>query len=95
MPVVPGTACSFVAPVVEDIGAAKVRDVSIDGLGLIISRKTDVGSLLAVTLSHAERNFTKTVLLRVVHVTSVPGGYLVGGTLSIPLTYQELTTLVM
>lgn len=95
MAVVAGTACTFVAPVVDDLGPAKIRDVSIDGIGLILMRRVEVGTLLAVSLTNPVRNFAKTVLVRVAHVTAVPGGHLVGGTLTTPLTYQELTTLVM
>jgi hypothetical protein len=35
------------------------------------------------------------VLVKVAHVTPVPGGFLVGGTFNEPLTYQEFTALVM
>jgi hypothetical protein len=95
MPVNPGTTCSFVAPVVEDFGAAKVRDITLDGIGLIISRKVEVGALLAVSLTNQAHGLAKTLLVRVAHVTAVPGGFLVGGTFTPPLTYQELTNLVM
>jgi hypothetical protein len=95
MAVVHGTACSFVGPVVTDFGPAKVRDVSIDGIGLIMLHKVEVGSLVAVNLVNPDRGFAKTLLVRVAHVTPVPGGHLVGGTFAPPLTYQELTTLVM
>ena len=53
------------------------------------------GTLLAVTLTHQAKGFTKTVLVRVVHATQLSGGFLVGGTFTAPLTYQEMTTLVM
>jgi hypothetical protein len=95
MPVNSGTTCTFAAPVVEDFGAAKVRDVTLDGVGLILSRKVEVGSLLAVTLTNQTHGFVKHILVRVAHVTPVPGGHIVGGTFTPPLTYQELTTLVM
>jgi hypothetical protein len=35
------------------------------------------------------------VLVRVTQAAVAPGGYLVGGTFVTPLTYHELTTLVM
>jgi hypothetical protein len=35
------------------------------------------------------------MLVRVVHVTPEHGVFLVGGTFNTPLTYDELTTLVM
>lgn len=90
-----GTACSFVGPVAEGFGTARVRDVSLDGVGIILPRRVEVGSLLAVILGNAGKGFSKTVLVRVAHVTAVPGGFLAGGTFTTPLTYQDLTTLVM
>lgn len=90
-----GTTCGFAGPVAEDFGPVRVRDVSMDGVGLLVSRPVAVGALLAVTLTNAGRKLSKTVLVRVAHATAVPGGYLVGGTLAEPLTYQDLTALVM
>ena len=37
----------------------------------------------------------QTAIVRVAHVTAVPGGFLVGGTFVTPLTYQEMTALIM
>ena len=90
-----GTKCAFTGRVVEDTGAVKIQDVSLDGIGLILVRKIEVGSLLAVGLAQPERGFEKLVLVRVAHVTAILGGYLVGGVFTTPLTYQEFTTLVM
>ena len=87
--------CPFVSPVVEDFGPVKMRDVSMQGIGLIVSRRVEVGALLAVGLTNTARGFSKTVLVRVVHVTQSGGSFLVGGTFVNPLTYQEMTTLVM
>jgi hypothetical protein len=87
--------CAFLSPVVEDFGAAKIKNISMEGIGLVVARRVEPGTLLAVTLVHSGRNFTKTVVVRVAHSTTQPGGCLVGGTFQTPLTYQELTTLVM
>jgi hypothetical protein len=94
-PVNPDTSCSFVGPVVEDFGPAKVRNLSMEGIGLLMIRRVEPGTLLAVSLSNPARGFSKTVLVRVVHATAQPGGCLVGGTFQTPLTYQELSTLVL
>jgi PilZ domain len=94
-PVNTETCCSFLSPVVADFGPAKIRNLSMEGIGLLVSRRIEPGTLLAVTLSNPARAFAKTVLVRVVHTTPQPGGCLVGGTFSTPLTYQELTTLVL
>jgi hypothetical protein len=94
-PASPDTACSFLSPVVEDFGPAKVKNISMDGIGLLLARRVEPGSMLAVTLANTPRGFNKTVLVRVVHATPQPGGCLVGGQFDPPLTYQELTALVM
>jgi hypothetical protein len=90
-----GTSCGFAGPVTEDFGPAKFRDVSMEGIGLLLVRQVAVGSLLAVSIANPAQKFAKTVLVRVAHVTSAHGGFLVGGTFLEPLTYQELTALVM
>ncbi|MBN9121217.1 MAG: PilZ domain-containing protein [Planctomycetes bacterium] len=95
MAVSAGTSCGFVGPVTEDFGPAKIRDVSMEGIGLLLTRQVPIGALLAVTLSNANQKLSKTVLVRVAHVTAVHGGYLAGGTFNEPLTYQEFTSLVM
>lgn len=90
-----GTACTFAGPVNEDYGAVKIRDVSLEGVGLVMSKQVAAGTLLAVILTNPAQKLNKTVLVRVAHVTPVHGGFLVGGTFYEPLTYQELTTFVM
>jgi hypothetical protein len=94
-PVNSDTSCAFVGPVVEDVGPAKIHNVSMDGIGLLVARQVQPGAVLAITLANPARGFTKTVLVRVAHATPQYGGCLVGGTFNTPLTYQELTTLVM
>jgi hypothetical protein len=66
-----------------------------NGVGLLVSRRIEPGTLLAVTLANQARGFTKTMLVRVTHSTALSGGFLVGGAFTVPLTYQEMSTLVM
>ncbi|MFO0841186.1 MAG: PilZ domain-containing protein [Gemmataceae bacterium] len=94
-PVNADAACPFVSPVVENFGPVRIRDVSMHGVGLIVSRKVEPGTLMAVTLTNQTRGFSKTVLVRVTHSTPLAGGFLVGGSFTAPLTYQDMTTLVM
>jgi len=95
-PVTDDTHCNFLSPVVEDFGPVKVRNVSTDGIGLLLSRKVEPGALLAVGLANTPKGFGRTVLVRVIHVTPQPGGsYLIGGNFNTPLTYEELRNLVM
>jgi hypothetical protein len=95
MPVVSGTNCSFAGRVIEDVGPVRIQDVSLEGIGLILVRRVEVGVLLSIGLANPPRGIDKAVLVRVAHVTAVPGGFHVGGVFTAPLTYQELTSLVM
>ena len=90
-----GTNCAFVGRIVDDVGPVKVRDVSMDGIGLVLMRSVPAGTVLSIGLVNTDKGFNKTVMVQVAHVTPIPGGFLVGGSFVEPLTYQELTTLVM
>ena len=91
-----GTACDFLSPVLEDLGAARIQGISNKGLGLIVRHKIEPGLLLAINVVNTDRSFSKTMLVRVMHVTPQPGDfYLVGGEFQTPLTYEELKILVM
>jgi hypothetical protein len=93
-PVSAHTSCGFVSPVIEDFGPVKIKNVSTDGIGLIANRKVEPAQLLAVTLSNPTQKFSKTLMVRVAHVTASGGGFLIGGTFTTPLTYDELKALV-
>jgi hypothetical protein len=94
-PVNADAACPFLSPVAEDFGAVKIRDVSMHGVGLLASRRVEPGTLLAVVLANTSRGFSKTALARVAHVTALGGNFLVGCTFVTPLTYQEMSSLVL
>jgi hypothetical protein len=74
-----GAACEFAGPVVEDAGPAKVVNVSMAGVGLRVTKRVEVGALLAVALANKAKGFAKTALVRVAHVAAEPGGWAVGG----------------
>jgi hypothetical protein len=88
-------ACQFVSPVVEDFGPAKLKNVSQSGVGLLLSNNVEPGELLTITLANPMKGFAKTVLVRVAHAQSHSAGCTVGGNFVTPLTYEELTALVM
>lgn len=88
-------ACSFALPVADDLGSPKIRDVSMNGIGLLVERRVEVGTLLAVGLVNQAKGFARTLIVQVTHVTPATGGFLVGGVFLNPLSYQEMTTLVM
>jgi hypothetical protein len=94
-PVSAGTSCSFVAPVVEHFATATVKSLSMEAVRLVLTRQVEPGALLAVSLCNPAKRFEKLMLVRVSQTAHAPGGCLVGGTFVTPLTYQELTTLVM
>jgi hypothetical protein len=94
-PVNSNVSCPLVAPIHEDFGPVRIKDVSTDGIGLLLGRHVEVGTLLAVSVVNQARAFQKTLTVRVIHVTPVHGLFLIGGTFDVPLRYEELTALVM
>lgn len=94
-PVNADTSCPFASPAVEDFGPVKIKDVSMGGVALLTPRPVPEGALLALTLVNPRKGFTKTVLVRVTHSGPSGGGFLVGGSFTVPLTYQEMSTLVL
>ena len=65
------------------------------GIGLRVSRPLEPGTLLTVVLANPARGFSKTVLVRVAHITALGSRFVVGGTFVTPLTYQEMSVLVL
>lgn len=95
-PVSANVACTFAAPIAEDIGPVKIKNISLTGIGFITSKKLESNARLLVKIENAAKKFTKTVLVHIVHITPQAGGiYLVGATLDVPLTYEELCNFVM
>jgi hypothetical protein len=95
-PVTANTTCEFAAPLGEDLGPTRIKNVSTNGIGLLVSRPVQPGTMLTVAVVNKSKSFSKIMLVQVVHVTPSQGGtYLVGGQFVTPLTYQELTSLVM
>jgi hypothetical protein len=95
LPVSENSTCVFASPVLEDFGPVKLKNLSLRGVGLVSSERMSVGLMLAVKLANPIKNFSKTGLARVVHVTPLPGdSYLVGCEWDSPLTYDELKILV-
>ncbi|MCI0641989.1 MAG: PilZ domain-containing protein [Gemmataceae bacterium] len=93
-PVTGDTTCPF-AGKVQDIGLTKIKNVSMEGIGLVLSKPVEVGSLLAITIVNKAKSFHRVTLVKVAHVTPQGGHYLVGGTFDTALSYQDLTALVM
>jgi hypothetical protein len=94
-PVNMDASCPFLSPVVEDFGPVKIRDVSMQGVGLLTNRRVEPGAMLTIVLANPARGFSKTMLVRVAHVTPLGSSFVVGGSFVTPLTYQEMSTLVL
>ncbi|MFO0964027.1 MAG: PilZ domain-containing protein [Gemmataceae bacterium] len=95
-PVSADVTCGVAGRLIQDLGAVRIKNVSMEGIGLLLGKAAAVGDVLALTLANPGKAFARTCLVRVVHVTpQVGGSHLVGGTFETPLTYQELTTLIM
>ena len=89
-------ASSSAGRVVLDLGAVRLKNISMDGIGLLVSKQVEAGNTLGVTIANKKKSVSKTMLVSVAHVTATVGGsYLIGGTFETPLTYQELSALIM
>jgi hypothetical protein len=94
-PVGAKAACVFASPVLEDFGPVKLVNLSLNGVGFISPEKLPERILLIMKLQHAATKDSKTLLVRVIHVTPQPGGnYLIGGELGTPFTYDAMRQFV-
>jgi hypothetical protein len=73
---------------------AAVRDISTEGIGLVLGRRFEPGVLLSVEVPDNSDGQTRLLLARVVHATARPeGGWLIGCALLNPLTDDEVQAL--
>jgi hypothetical protein len=54
--------------------SAKVRDISPRGVGLVLDRRFEPGTALAIEVPEAPARPAETLLVRVAHATELPGG---------------------
>ena len=95
-PVTADVTCDLAGRLIQELGAVRIKNVSMEGIGLIVGKAVAVGDVLAVVVANKTKGVSRTCLVRVVHATpQVGGSHLVGGTFETPLTYQELTTLIL
>jgi hypothetical protein len=89
------TECQFAVPLIKDLGAVRIENISMNGIGLWVQERLEVGTILAIGIRNAPKSFDRVYLVHVAHVTAQPNGaFLVGGTLDPPLSYQEFVSLV-
>jgi hypothetical protein len=74
---------------------ARIRDISVGGVGLLLERRFERGTGLAVEIPATDSRAGDTLLVRVVHATRFPEGqWLLGCVLISPLSEEELETLL-
>ena len=72
----------------------KVRDISQGGMGIALSRRFELGTLLSVEIQEADGRSSGSLLARVVHVTPHSGGgWLIGCCFTNELGEDEVKTL--
>jgi hypothetical protein len=74
---------------------ARVRDISTKGLGLSLDAQVPNGAILSIKLEAASQRLTQPLLVRVVRAgEQLEDGWQIGCTFAIPLSEQDLRTLV-
>jgi hypothetical protein len=89
----------YYRPLADDGGwlwwLATVLDISVKGVGLIVTRRVEPDTLLSIELQSTTSQFQRTLLARVVHATHVPGkGWRVGCVFAKSLSDEELQALL-
>ncbi len=84
----------LVAAIGDDFVLAKIRNISPEGISLILSRPVETGTLLSVDLIDTKTNrFSRTLQVRVIYSVEHPtGDWILGGTFATKLTNEELQT---
>jgi hypothetical protein len=65
----PDNQCRPITEAQRDFWSATVRDLSTGGIGLVVNRRFESGTLLTVTLEDAERTARSSFLVRVMRVS--------------------------
>lgn len=75
--------------------SATVRDLSTGGVGIVVNRRFEPGTLLSIELQDAEQTVNRILLVRVVRVLSEDDGrWLLGCAFTAKLTEGELLALM-
>lgn len=74
---------------------ATVRNISCEGIGILLGRRFEPGTLLAIEVTESNEQRQRLLLGRVAHATLQPDGkWLIGCTLMNPLDADELEALL-
>ena len=84
----------LMAAIGDDFCLAKIRNISPEGISLILTRPVEAGTVLSVDLIDTRTNrFSRTLQVRVLYAVEHPSGdWIMGGTFAAKLTNEELQT---
>lgn len=86
--------CHPIAQARDDHWPAQVHDLSAGAIGLLLKRRFEPGTLLAVDLQCLSLSFSRTLVARVIHAKSHGGGdWVIGCILANKLDEDELEVL--
>jgi len=91
------TSRRLLAAIGDDFCLAKIRNISPDGISLVVSRPLESGSVLAVDLIDTKTNrFSRTLEVRVAYCLEHPSGdWIAGGSFADPLTPEEMQSFLV
>jgi hypothetical protein len=80
------------AAIGDDFVLAKIRNISPEGISLILNRPVEPGTVLSVDIIDTKTNrFSRTLEVRVIYAVEHPtGDWIMGGTFGTKLTNEEL-----
>jgi hypothetical protein len=86
------TSKRLVAAIGDDFCLAKIRNISPEGISLVLGRPMEMGTVLGVDLIDTRTNrFSRTLNVRVCYCVEHPSGeWILGGAFASPLTDEEL-----
>ncbi|HXG10240.1 MAG TPA: PilZ domain-containing protein [Gemmataceae bacterium] len=91
----PDTTCQLTAGGNNNVWWASVLDISAGGIGLVVSRRFEPGTLLAIGVENKSREFSHMLVARVVHVRKESASrYIMGAKFISPLGDDELRALL-
>jgi len=91
----PENSCRPITAMKKESWSAVVRDVSTGGVGILVNRRFEPGTLLSVELQDAEKTAARTLLVRVVRLTQQDKDHwLLGCAFTSKLSESELLTLM-
>jgi hypothetical protein len=91
----PDNSCRPITAMRKESWLAAVRDLSTGGVGIVVNRRFEPGTLLSVELQDAEKTSARTLLVRVVRLTQEDKDHwLLGCAFTTKLSEADLLTLM-